>query len=820
MFEDLRFAARVLWKDKGYALTTVLTLALCIGANAAIFTVVDSILLRPLPFPESDRIVLIYNSYPKAGAVYGATAVPDYFDRRRETTAFEEQALYVQRGVTLGATGGAERVTGMQVTPTFFPLVRATPLLGRFFTDAEGEPGNERKVVLTYAFWQQQFAGERDIVGRDIRLDGEQYTVVGILPETFRFLSPETKLYRPLAFNAEQKSDNARHSNNWTMIARLKEDVSVAQAQAQIDALNTRNLERFPHLKELLVNAGFHSVVKRFQDQLVEDVRGTLYLLWAGVAFLLVIGWVNVTNLVLVRSTARMKEFAMRRTLGAGFGRLGRQVITEMSLLTLVAAALGVVIAFWALGLLSTAALEQIPRGYDIGIDARSIAFTIALALGTGVLLAVLPLVALRGINLGQAIREEGRSGTTGRRARTLRRVLVTSQVALAFMLLAGAGLLVASFERVMAVDPGFEPSSVLTGALNPPAARYKEGHDLRTFATRVLERVRALPGVPNAALADSIPFGQDFSANGIFVEGHVLQPGESILAPNALVVSPGYFETLQIPLVAGRYFSDADTERSMKVAIVDERLARKFWKGNDNAVGRRIFEPRDMESLGKVTEKTQFITVVGVVRSVELYGPAATQQSVGAYYFPYAQSPRRGLMLVMRTASDGGQVASAVRREIATLDPELPFYGIKSMDQRLSDTLVNRRTPMVLAVFFGSVALFLAAIGLYGVLAYQVSQRRREIGIRMALGSEPHRIFTLVLREGAAMVAIGFVAGFAGAFAVRGAMRAQLFGVGPLDPFVLGIVALTLGVVALLACAVPARRAARVDPLTALSDA
>jgi predicted permease len=816
--QDLRFATRLLWRDKAYALTVVATLALCVGANTAIFAVVDSILLRPLAIHESDRVVIIYNSYPRAGAVYGATAVPDYFDRRRETTAFEEQALYIQRGVTLGMPGAAERVVGMDVTPSFFSLVRATPYRGRFFSDAEGEPGNQRKVVLTHGWWQQQFGGDESIVGREVRLDGEPHTVVGILPDTFRFLSPDTRLYRPLAFTPEQKSDEARHSNNWTMIARLKPGAAVARAQAEIDALNARNLERFPQYKDLLVNAGFHTVVKRFQDQLVEDVRGTLYLLWAGVAFLLVIGLVNITNLVLVRSTARMKELAMRRTLGAGLGSLARQMLVEMSVLTLIAAALGVLIAFSALGLLSAAALEQIPRGYDIRIGGRTIGFAVVLALGVGALIGALPLASLRTVNLSQAVREEGRGGTAGPRARLVRRLLVTSQVALAFMLLAGAGLLVASFGRVLAVDPGFEPDGVITGMVSPPQARYKEDAELRTFATRVLERVRAIPGVTHAALADSIPFGQDFSANGIFAEGRVMEPGESILAPNALVVTPGYFETLRISLAAGRYFSDADIDQSMPVAIVDEKLARKFWPRTD-AVGKRIFLPTDMETLGKVTDKTRFITVVGVVRTVELFGPAAPRESVGAYYFPFAQSPRRGLTLVMRTAGDPASITPAVRREIASIDPELPFHGIKTMNQRLDDTLVNRRTPMVMAVFFGSVALFLAAVGIYGVLAYQVSQRRREIGIRIALGSEPRRIFRLILNEGAVLVAIGFATGLAGAVAVRGILQAQLYGIGALDPMVLGLVTVTLGLVALLACAIPARRAARVDPLIALSD-
>ncbi len=818
MLTDVRYAARLLWKDRTFALTTILTLALCIGANAAIFAVVDSILLRPLPFPESERIAIIYNSYPKAGAVYGATAVPDYYDRRRETTAFEEQALYVQRGVTLGTSGAAERITGLNVTPTFFRLLRTNAYRGRLFTDAEGEPGNEHRVVLTYAFWQQQFGGDPSIVGRDIRLDGEPHTVVGILPETYRFLSPETKLYRPLAFTADQKSDNARHSNSWTMIARLKPGMTIEQAQSQIDALNAHNLERFPQFKEILINTGFHSVVKPFQAQIVEDIRATLYLLWAGVAFLMLIGAVNVTNLVLVRSSARMRELAMRRALGAGFGQLACQTLVEAVLLTLVAAGLGVAIARWTIGLLGTAAIEQIPRGYDIQMDVRSVAFTFVLALGIGVFLAALPLVSLWRVNLNQAVREEGRGGTAGRGARTVRRVLVTSQVALAFMLLAGAGLLVASFQRVMAVDPGFEVGGVLTGMVNAPQARYKADPDLRTFANRLLERVRAVPGVSGAALADSIPFGQDFSSNAIFVEGYVLAPGESILAPTALVVTPGYFETMRIPLVAGRYISDSDTDTAPKVAVVDEKLARKFWKGKD-PIGRRMYLPTDLEHLDKVTDKTQFITVVGVVKTVELYGPGATQESVGAYYFPYAQTPRRRVALVMRTPGDSSQVTAAVRREIAAIDPEMPFFGVKTMGQRLDDRLVSRRTPMVLAVFFACVALFLAAIGIYGVLAYQVSQRRREIGIRIALGSEPRRIFGLVLRDGAVMIGAGFLIGLAGAVAVRSALQAQLYGIGALDPRVLLAVAVALGVVALLACAFPARRAARVDPLIALAD-
>jgi predicted permease len=399
-----------------------------------------------------------------------------------------------------------------------------------------------------------------------------------------------------------------------------------------------------------------------------------------------------------------------------------------------------------------------------------------------------------------------------------VRRVLATCQVALAFMLLAGAGLLVASFQRVMAVDPGFDPDHVITGALSTPQARYKTDAEVRTFEERLLHRVRALPGVSGAGLTDSVPFGQDFSSSAVFAEGYAMAPGESIVAPNALAVSPGYFEAMRVPLVAGRTFRESDTDSSQLVAIVDERVARKFWKGKD-PIGKRIYPPSDIKDLTKITPQTKLYTVVGVVKNVELYGPAAAQQSVGAYYFPLSQAPSRRFALVVRTPADPNQIVSSVRQEIAALDPELPFFGIKTMNQRLDETVVNRRTPMMLAVFFGCVALVLAAIGIYGVLAYQVSQRRREIGIRMALGSEPRRIFGLVLRDGAAMTGVGFLVGFAGAIGVRGIMQAQLYGVGALDPIVLASVGAALALVALIACAVPARRASRVDPLVALAD-
>jgi predicted permease len=818
LLQDVRFGLRLLWRDRGFTVTSLLTLALCIGANAAIFAVVNSILLRPLPVPEPDRLVLLHNSYPRAGVERASNGVPDYYDRLRETDVFEEQALYNTQGVTIGVQGNPQRITSMTARPSLLRMLRAVPIRGRIFSEDEGEPGRDAKVVLTFGLWRELYGGSDAAIGQQLRINGVPHEIVGVLPEGFHFASAEVRLWQPLSFSPEERSDDARHSNNWSMVARLKPGASVAQAQQQIDALNARNLERFPEMREILVNAGFHTVVKPLQEDLIEGIRTTLYLLWGGVLFVLLIGTVNLTNLVMVRSTARMKELATRHALGAGLGRLSRQLLTETTLLTVCGGAIGLLLGYAAVRSLTGLGIERIPRGSEVRLDITAVLFTMALAALVGILSGLVPILNLRARSLSDAFREESRSGTSGRGTRIVRRTLVTAQLAFAFMLLVGAGLLLASFERVLAVEPGFEPSGVLTARIAPPAARYKDDPSLRTFAARLLERVRAIPGVRHAGITSNIPFGGDYSDSVILAEGYQMAPGESLISPYRIVATPGYFEAMDIKVKTGRAFTDSDTDSAPSVVIVDERLARRFW-GNTNPVGRRMYRPSGPEDLTKPGPNVRWSTVVGVVSEVKISGLVATDDRVGAYYFPFAQDVRRGLTLVVKAQGDAAALTPLLRRELASLDPELPLYSVRTMQERMDESLVDRRTPMLLAVVFAGVALFLAGVGIYGVLAYQVSQRQREIGIRMALGSTTRQIFTLVINEGLALLAGGFAIGIAGAFAIRRTMQSQLYGVGAMEPWVLVSVGIVLGAVAFVASTVPARRAARINPMKAIAQ-
>jgi predicted permease len=622
----------------------------------------------------------------------------------------------------------------------------------------------------------------------------------------------------PVAFTAEDRADDRRHSNNWQYLARLKDGATVEQARQQIDALNTRNLDLVPQLKQILINAGFHTVVVPLQPFLVRHIRSTLYLLWGGVAFVLLIGVVNITNLMLVRASARSKELATRHALGAGLGRIARQLLTETVILTLLGGAGGLALGVAGVRALGVVGLDQTPLGTHVAIDASVVVFTLLLALVIGVLIGLAPVATLGQTNLSQAFREEGRSGTAGRGARAARRLLVAAQVAFAFMLLIGAGLLLASFQRVLAVQPGFDPAHVLTARISPPATRYKGEDALVAFSNRVLEQVRALPGVEAAGMANYIPLGNDFSDSVILAEGYVMKPGESLISPYVTDVTPGYFEAMRVPLVRGRLFTASDDAHAPKVTIVDERLAARFF-GTADPLGRRLWKPESAKDLDKGPgPDSTYYTIVGVVGSVRMRG-LTERQNVGSYYFPVAQDAIRNMTIVVRSAGDPNLLVEPVRRSVQSLDPELPVFGVQTMESRVSASLMDRRTPMTLALLFAVVALFLASVGIYGVLAYQVAQRRREIGIRLALGSDGARIFQLVVREGLALLGVGLVAGLIGAAAIRRAMESQLYGIGALDPLVLGSVAAVLGIVAFLACAVPARRASKIDPLIALSD-
>jgi predicted permease len=820
LFSDLRVGLRLLWKDKAFTATAGLTLAVCIGANTALFSVVRGVLLKPLGMPEADRVVVAGNVYPGAGVHEPiGSAVPDYFDRLREVTVFDKQALLRGADRSVDQNGTPVSVDGMTVTPSFFRVAGVKPQLGRAFTDQEGEIGNEFVAVVSDSFWRTHLGGDLSAVGRDVRLDGRAYTVVGVMPPDFRPNDQEIDLWTPMTFTAEQKSDNLRHSNNALYIARLKPVATLQQAQEQIDALNAANLDRFPQFKEVIVNARFRTIANRLQDQMVKDIRPTLYLMWGGSLFVLLIGCVNVANLALVRSRARLKELATRLALGAGTWRIARQLTIEHLLLVLGSAVVGMAIGYGGLLSMNAVSLQDLPRSRDIALDTIVVACTLAGAAAIGLVLGLIPVIAMLSANVLGVLREEGRTATSGRGAQSLRRGLVVAQVGCAFVLLIGAGLLFASFRKVLAVDPGYRVDHVLTGGVSLPESRYADPAALRRFTDEALRRVQALPGVSAAGMTDSLPLGNSASASAILAEGYKAQPGESFLAPAEVRVSPGYFEAMGVKLVAGRFFTDRDSATSLRAIIVDDRLARRFWP-NQDPLGRRMYRPNDEgDNPTAVTEKTEFMTVVGVVAEMKLRNLTDGDKLVGAYFIPLAQEPQKGLTFVLRAVADATTLSGALRREVATIDPQLPVFEMQPMSYWTDRSLANRRSPALLSIVFGFLALFLSAIGIYGVLAYLVTQRTKEIGIRVALGSTAWAVFQLVLREGLLLVAAGLLVGGVGSFLLRRMLESQLFGVTSSNPVVLVLVSVVLASVALTACALPARRATKIDPLVALTE-
>jgi predicted permease len=806
MLQDLRFALKLLRKEKAFTLAALATLALCIGANTAIFSVLRAVALEPLHYPEAERLVTIGNAYPGVGLTEGSSnSAPDYFDRRQLTEVFDSVAEGRSPGFDLGAQGAPLRVEGQAVTPSFFRVLRTAPLFGRTFTEQDATVNQDHFAILSYGLWSDVFGKDAGILGKDVRLNGAPYPVVGVMPAGFQAPFSEARIWVPLSFAPAQLTDDNRHSNGFGMIARLQPGVTLEQAQRRLAALDRANLDRVPRLKQVLIDSRYHADIRNAKEVMVKDVRPILYLLEGAVVFVLLIGCVNVANLLLVRSNVRMREWAIRFSLGAPRLRLARQLLTESLVLAAAGGVLGALAGIGGVRLLAALGTDKLPRGADIAVNGGVLAFTAGVAIVTGLVFGSLPVYHLLRRDLDAVFRAGERGGTADRRAVWTRSAMVVAQVSLAVVLLTGSGLLTLSFSRLLAVDPGFRSENVTTGALS--FRRYSD-QQARSRIDGLLTALRTVPGVREVGISTQLPFGGNHSDGGLQIEGHHAGPGELPPDPDWNVIDPGYFTAMGIPLREGRGFRASDSSDAPKVAVIDEQFARRYWpKGG--AVGGGIRQGLDPSA--------PVIRIVGVVASVKSTDLAETNRQ-GAVYFPYTQSDAgRAYHVVVKTAADDPAIANAIRAELRRVDPEVALFDVKSMGERLSASMGNRRAAMAICLVFAGLALVLSALGIYGVLAYTVTQRTREFGIRMALGAARADVVGLVVGQGLKLAGIGLAIGVTGALALTRLMTTMLFHVRPDDPAVYGAALAVLMAVAGLASLVPALRAIRVQPATAL---
>jgi predicted permease len=809
---ELSYAARLLRKTPGFTATALLTLAVCLGANLTIFAVIDSVLLRPLPFPEPDRLMMIFNTYPKAGVERDGSSLTNYYERRGHISAFTSLAIYSYGTEIIGEAGSTEREQTMRVSPDFFSTLGLGPVIGRTFTEEETTSQTNHVAILSDTFWRQRYNADPHVVGRQIRVNGVPRTVIGVLPPAFRFLSSDARLFLSLASRPEDRTPRQRHSggNVIQMVARLKPDATLAQAQSQIDAQNAA-LEADDPQAKMIADAGFRSIVVSLHADHVAAIRPTLLLLQAGAIALLLIGAVNLVNLLLVRASGRVKELAVRQALGASRGYVVSEVVVETTLLTLVGGLLGLAVGAGGIHLLRVLGADRLPLGARIAFNARLALVALVAAIMLGIVFAVpIAWFNLRR-QLGNALQSESRGGTSGRAAQILRHGFIVSQIALAFMLLAGAGLLGLSLERAMAVSPGFQSDHILTGHILLPWADYPDGTARLTFVESLMDKIGHLPGVLSAGVVNNVPFSGKSGKSAATVMGHVLRPGESPRGHYSYGVGGDYFRAMGFSLRAGRFLTAADSRRSERVCVVDEDFARYYWP-KAGAIGQRLWEGSEV---GKDTEA---FTIVGVVGGVKQAG-LTEDEAQGAIYYPYIFRFDDSVFVTVRTSLPPESLGLALQRVVRQIDPDIPVNDLRSMETRIADSLVARRSPALLAGLFSGIALLLTAIGTYGVLSYAVAQRRREIGLRMALGAQPGQIRSQFFYLSLRLLAGGTILGVIGAWLTGQAMQAVLFHVPALNLAILVGAAFVMGVVSLVACLLPSQRAARISPMEALAE-
>ena len=816
--QDLRYAFRTFRQSPGFALAAVLSLALGVGANTAIFSVASALLLRPLPYADPERLVILWNRSPGLGIMEDWFSTAQYFDIKSGHRGLEAVALAIGGNYNLTGDGEPERIGTIRVSTNLLPMLGAHAEIGRLFSAGEDVPGTAGTAVLGHGTWMRRYGGDPKVIGRTLILNGQPYQVVGVLPARFdlpREVMPtlggaehaEVLLPLPLAADAAR----IRNREDYNIIGRLKPGVTLAQAQAEMDAITARL--RAEHADIYPPNGGLTFGVVPLHEEVVGDVRRSLVVLIGAVGFVLLIACANVANLLLSRALARQQEMAVRAALGASRGRILRQLLTESVLLALVGGALGLLFAAASLHGIHALGAKSVPRLDEVGIDGGVLLFTLLLSVASGVLFGLAPALRLGRVDLYANLKDaaRGSSGTSSiwTRGHNMRRVLVVAELALSVMLLIGAGLLIRSFAQLQGTAPGFNARNVLTLELTMSGRKYADAQRVGETYRQLWIRLSRVPGATAAGAVSSLPLSQMMAWGPITVEGRVPPAGEQFVNVDQRIVSGDYFRAMQIPLVAGRLFTEQDTRADPRVVVVDQLMARELWPGQD-PLGRRI-RTGGMDA----NPNAPWLTVVGIVGRIKQ--DALDSESRMAVYFPHLQVPARAMNVVVRGDVDPAGLTVAVRKEIRELDADLPIYNVRTMEDRVAESLARRRFAMLLLTLFAALALGLAAVGVYGVIAYLVNQGARELGIRLALGATPRAILMLIVRQGLIVAVSGVSLGLAAAFALTRFMQSLLFGVNARDPLTFASIAGLLTLVALAASAIPARKAARIDPMVSL---
>jgi predicted permease len=818
IWQDLSYSARLLLKNPGFTLIAILSLAIGIGANSAIFSVTNSILLRPLPYRDPESLVILWNRSPGLNIAQDWFSPAQHYDVKTQNHVFEDTAISIGGSFNLTGQGAPERVDGARVSSSLFPLLGARASMGRVLTGDEDTPGKPQTVILSNGFWQRRFGSDPTVVGKTLTLNGNSLEIVGVMTPDFSLdkeVMPAVNAIEradvllPLPMNEAGRTD--RDHEDYNIFARLKPGVTLTQAQAEMDVITERMKRQYP--ENYPPHGGLTFSVVPLLEQVVGDIRLILYVLFGAVALVLTVACANVANLLLARAAARQKEIAIRTAVGASRARILRQLLTESVMLALAGGLLGLLIAFLAVRLLRAYGPENIPRLDEVGVDARVLLFTFMVSLLTGIVFGLVPALRASRVDLNDVLKEGSRSltggggGAFGLSHHRLRKLLVIAEVALSLVLLIGAGLLMRSYRQIVNAHPGYNPRNVLSLRLALPASKYPKPDAIAAYFRQVNERIKQLPGVEAVGVTYSLPMSTvAFAWEPIVIEGYA-PPGstQTSIISNTRIVSPDYFRVMEIPLLKGRYFTEQDRTGAPEVVIVDETLAARFWP-NQNPLGKRLQQRGKPDS---------WRMVVGVINSARQY--STEKEPPITVYYPHEQYVARNMYLLVRTVSDPAAMTGAVTREIQAADPDLPVFDLNTMEQRLYDSLARQRFSMTLLGIFAGVALILAVIGIYGVMTYWVNQRVHEIGIRLALGAQPANILRLVIGQALALVALGIATGLACAFALTRVMSSLLFGISATDGLTFFALSLLLAGIALLSSYLPARRAAKVDPMIAL---